>query len=178
MDSFRRFLGDWQEKPWKLYVYKKFLHQEIRWKERFVFYAVFIYQYTFIFVVVIYTVSWRYKKDYFRASLDILLLQNPPFLMFGVVLATSFQGIVSKHLQSDWLRGRQYLSYFYKKIWHYCTAVLMGFKMTDLQSPPENQLSHINTFDWMEGGFKEILFWFWDRNSLYWHQNIQIKLPI
>ena len=146
--------------------------------ERFVFDTVFIYQYTLIFVVFIDAVSWRYKKDYIHASIDILLLQNPPFLMFGVVLATSFQGIVSKHQQSDWLRGRQYLSYLYKKIWHYCTAVLMGFKMTDLQSPPENQLSHINTFDWMEGEFKEILFWFWDRNSLYWHQNIQIKLPI
>ena len=84
--------------------------------KRFVFDTVFIYQYTLIFVVFIDAVSWRYKKDYIHASIDILLLQNPPFLMFGVVLATSFQGIVSKHLQSDWLRGRQYLSYLYKKI--------------------------------------------------------------
>ena len=27
----------------------------------------------------------------------------------------------------------------------------------------------------MESEFREFPFWLWDRNSLYWHENIQIK---
>ena len=41
-----------------------------------------------------------------------------------------------------------------------------------------SRLSHSNTFDWIKSKFREFPCWFWDRNFLYWHQNIRIKFLI
>ena len=153
--------------------------------KRIVLDAVIIYQYIFFFAVFIYTVSWRYKKDYLHASIDFLLLQSSLSLMHAVVLATPFQAIVSKYLQSGSLRGRQYSLYLCKernmRILH-CSAngIQDGWFTKPAWKSTETActcLSHINTFDYMENKFKEFPFWLWDRNSLQWHQSIRIKLP-
>ena len=109
MDKFRRFLGDSQQNPQKLYFYRKFRHQEIRWKALYLTQCLSIS--TFSFLQFLYTVLWRYKKVCPHASTDILLLQSSPTWVFAAVLATPFQAIVPKYLQCDWLRGGQYLPY-------------------------------------------------------------------
>ena len=40
--------------------------------EKLIFYSMFIYQYISILAIFIYTVSWKYKRDYLHDSVDIL----------------------------------------------------------------------------------------------------------
>ena len=134
-----QILGDSQENPQKLYVYRKFRHQEIRWKALYLTQCLSIS--TFSFLQFLYTVLWRYKKVYLHASTDILLLQSSPTWVFAAVLATPFQAIVPKYLQCDWLRGRQYSPYLCKKRNMHCSVNMrQKIQMADSQSPPENQL--------------------------------------
>ena len=106
--------------------------------------ALFIYQYISIFAVFIYTVPWRYKKDYRHASIDILLPRSSASWMFAAVLATHLPAIVPKYLKSNWLRWRQYSPYLYKvrnmTILHCSANTRKKFEMAYSQSPPENLL--------------------------------------
>ena len=41
-----------------------------------------------------------------------------------------------------------------------------------------SRLSHSNIFDKMESKFRVFLCWLWDRDSLYWYQDVGINFPI
>ena len=68
--SFLRFLGNLPKNSRKLSVHRKFPHQEIRWKSLCFTQSLLISTYSFL--LFLYTVSQRYKRDYLHASTDIL----------------------------------------------------------------------------------------------------------
>ena len=102
MDSLRRFLGDSPKNPRKLFVYRTFSHQEIRWKSLHFTLCSFIS--TVSFVLFLYAISWSYKRDCLHASIDILF-----YIMFYII------NTMKKH-QTLLYHVRTYKNVRYKKV--------------------------------------------------------------